>query len=85
MQASSGSRGLAVPAAKRRIGRPRLARPPGTFAERVTLAREARGLTQTQAGRVLGRHLRTIQEWEGRKYVPNALIQEAALARLARK
>jgi len=43
-----------------------------TFGDRVALAREAQGLSQSQLARQLGLRLETVQNWEGDRSEPRA-------------
>ena len=56
--------------------------PINKFGKALKTRRTQAGLTQERAGKLLGRHQNTIARWERGEIVPDALTQEAVLARL---
>lgn len=55
---------------------------PLAFGEAVRALRDRAGLTQAQAGEVIGRDGNTIARWERGEVCPDALVRDAALDRL---
>ncbi len=53
-----------------------------TFAEQLQAARNAAGLSQSQAALAMGRPASTLRKWEQGVNVPHATIQAVALAAL---
>lgn len=56
---------------------------PNSFGARIRTWREARGLSRSQACRVLRLRLGTLQDWEQGFHSPRALAAEGLIARMA--
>lgn len=57
-------------------------RVPESFAQALAQVRKARGLSQSQAAARIGVPVRSLQEWEQGRMVPDAFKQQSILDKL---